>query len=311
LYYHERVKPRICHSPPALSAKQLQSPSASYNAVSTFVYSAMASHPVRQPAVAGLFYPADPRALAGQVHTLLAQAPQADASSPPKALIVPHAGYMYSGATAAAAFSLLKTLRDSIRRVVLLGPSHRFAFEGVALPTACAFATPLGTVELDSEAVFKLAESSDVVIDDRAHVQEHALEVVLPFLQIALGHFQIVPLVAGQISADALADVLDVVWGGPETLIVVSSDLSHYHAYTEAQETDRQTTELILAMQPTISQEQACGATAINALLLSAQRHRNTPHLLASCNSGDTAGDRMRVVGYTAVSFSATPHTAH
>jgi len=268
----------------------------------------MASQPVRAPAVAGLFYPADPHALVGQIQSLLAQEPPADAATPPKALIVPHAGYMYSGSTAAAAFNLLEPVREDIRRVVLVGPSHRFAFDGIALPGACAFATPLGTVDIDNDAVFQLTQLPEVVVDDRAHAQEHSLEVLLPFLQLTLDSFTIVPLVVGMTSPTTLAQVLEAAWGGPETLIVVSSDLSHYHSYTEAQRIDTLTSEEILAMQPIIGHEQACGATGVNALLMAARTRQYTPRLVALRNSGDTAGDRHRVVGYAAVSFCQTPH---
>lgn len=271
----------------------------------------MASQPVRQPAVAGLFYPADPRALAGQIQTLLAQVPLPEELVPPKALIVPHAGYMYSGSTAAAAFGLLEPLRESVRRVVLIGPSHRFAFQGVALPRSFAFATPLGSLEVDSAALFDLAQLADVVVDDRAHAQEHSLEVLLPFLQIALEDIRIVPMVVGDLGAERLSEILNHVWGGPETLIVVSSDLSHYQAYAEAQHSDSHTADEILALQPVLHHGQACGATGINALIRSARQHQCSPQLLALRNSGDTAGDRNRVVGYAAISFTADAHVSH
>lgn len=268
----------------------------------------MASQPIRQPAVAGLFYPADPHALLGQVQTMLAQETPPDVLRAPKALIVPHAGYMYSGSTAAAGFGLLESVRESIRRVVLVGPSHRVAFKGIALPSAWAFATPLGTVDVDDKAMFSLSNLPEVVVNDHAHAQEHSLEVLLPFLQVALDRFSIVPLVVGQCEPETLAQVLNAIWGGPETLIIISSDLSHYHSYTEAQRIDQFTTTEILAMQARIDHEQACGATGINALLLAAQTHGCIPRLLALRNSGDTAGDRSRVVGYAALDFSPSPH---
>lgn len=271
----------------------------------------MATQPVRPAAVAGLFYPADPHTLRAQLHTLLSQAGPVAGQSVPKALIVPHAGYIYSGPIAASAYALLAPLREVIRRVILIGPSHRVAFAGAALPGCSAFATPLGQVEIDSEAVFALARQPGVVFDDRAHVQEHALEVQLPFLQTMLDHFKILPLSLGMIEPQAVADLLETVWGGPETLIVASSDLSHYHAYAEAQTTDQGAVAQILAGSQALKLDQACGATAINALMLAAGRHQLAAHLLDLRNSGDTAGDRTRVVGYAAISFTPQQRQTH
>lgn len=271
----------------------------------------MATQPIRPAAVAGLFYPADPDTLRAQLHALLSQAGAVSSHAAPKALIVPHAGYIYSGPIAASAYALLAPLREFIRRVILIGPSHRVAFAGAALPGCSAFATPLGPVEIDSEAVFALARQPGVIFDDRAHAQEHALEVQLPFLQTMLDHFKILPLSLGMTEAESVADLLETVWGGPETLIVVSSDLSHYHAYTEAQSTDQGTVAQILSSSRPLKLDQACGATAINALMLAAGRHQLAPNLLDLRNSGDTAGDRSRVVGYAALSFTPQHRQTH
>ncbi|MFT4171889.1 MAG: AmmeMemoRadiSam system protein B [Rhodocyclaceae bacterium] len=270
----------------------------------------MASLIIRPAAVAGLFYPADARALTAQLHELLAHAEVAS-GYPPKALIVPHAGYVYSGPIAAQAYAQLAPLRQTVTRVVLIGPSHRVPVHGAALPGCTAFDTPLGRVELDSDAMFALAQLPGVVIDDRAHAAEHSLEVQLPFLQTVLERFRIVPVTVGFSEAPLIAAMIDTLWGGPETLFIISSDLSHYNPYRRARELDADTSQRVLKLEPVIDHEQACGATAINALMLTAQRHHLTPHLLDLRNSGDTAGDRSRVVGYASFSFSEAPRVAH
>lgn len=263
----------------------------------------MASASIRHPAVAGMFYPSDPRALLSQVREYLSQAVPLETTPPPKALVLPHAGYIYSGPVAATGYAVLESLRDVIRRVVLLGPSHRVALSGMALPASLTFATPLGPVEVDREHWLALQNHPGVVVDDRPHHLEHSLEVHLPFLQTVLDRFTLTPLVVGHASAEVVAGVLEAVWGGPETLIVVSSDLSHYHTYIQAQRCDRATTDQILSLQVGLDHEQACGATPVNGLLLTARRHHLEPHLLDLRNSGDTAGDRQRVVGYASISF--------
>ena len=258
-------------------------------------------HP-RPPAVAGMFYPGDPATLARDVDDALAGAhPLAGAA--PKALIAPHAGYVYSGPIAASAYAALEPVRNSIRRVVLLGPCHRVAVRGLALPSADAFDTPLGRVPVDREAVAALAGLPQVVVSGAAHAQEHSLEVQLPFLQRMLREFAIVPLAVGDASADEVADVLDRLWGGPETLVLISSDLSHYHRYDDAVRIDRATAAAIVALDPSLDHEQACGATPIAGLLTVARRRGLTAALLDLRNSGDTAGDRSRVVGYAAFAF--------
>ena len=221
----------------------------------------------------------------------------------PKAIIAPHAGYVYSGPIAARAYALLAPARDVIERVVLLGPTHHVAVRGLAVPSVGHFATPLGTVEIDAEAINGLVQLRQVLISDDAHALEHSLEVHLPFLQTVLGRFKLVPLAVGYAEPEEVAAVLDQVWGGPETLIVISSDLSHYLGYAEAGSVDRATCDAILELRTDIDHEQACGATPVCGLALTARRRRLKPKLLDLRNSGDTAGDKSRVVGYGAFAF--------
>lgn len=263
----------------------------------------------RPPAVAGMFYPGKPAALREMVNTLLAAATSpaiAQPKSQPKALIVPHAGYIYSGPTAARAYAELKPWRTAIRRVILLGPTHRVAVNGLALPETQAFATPLGNIPLDHEAIERISTLPQIVFSDLAHAQEHSLEVHLPFLQCLLDDFVLVPLAVGHASPEDVADVLENLWGGPETLIVISSDLSHFLSYAQANQVDRNTCEHILQGNTHIRPEQACGAYPINGLLLAAKRHELLPQLIQYCNSGDTAGDKQRVVGYAGFAFEAS-----
>ena len=259
----------------------------------------------RPPAVAGMFYPGQPATLATTVDHLLADAP-ALAMTQPKALIVPHAGYVYSGATAARAYAALKPWHAVIRRVILLGPTHRVAVNGLALPSVGAFRTPLGEVPLDNAAIASLAGLPQIVVSDRVHAEEHALEVHLPFLQRVLDDFTLVPLAVGHAAPETVAEVLDRLWGGPETLIVISSDLSHFLPYDAANAVDRETCQHILALDTHIRPEQACGAFPVNGLLLVARRRGLVPQLIQRCNSGDTAGDRQRVVGYAAFAFEGS-----
>ena len=261
---------------------------------------------VREAVVDGLFYPAAPAALRAQVAAYLAGVGAGDdVGRPPKLLIAPHAGYEYCGAVAAHGYALLNRRREPIvRRVVLLGPAHRVAIRGLAAPNAEAFETPLGEVALDLAALADLDEMPQVARSDRAHEREHSLEVQLPFLQTLLGsRFTLVPLVVGAAGAEAVAQVLERLWGGDETLIVISSDLSHYLRYEQARAADQATVRRILALHAGLGPHEACGAAAINGALLAARRHRLVPRLLALCNSGDTAGDRDRVVGYGAIAF--------
>jgi hypothetical protein len=256
----------------------------------------------RPPAVAGLFYPADPGALHREVAQYLAEAREFNYR--PKALIAPHAGYIYSAPIAASAYRLLEPLRGQISRVVLLGPVHRVWVSGLALPGVEAFDTPLGTIALDLEAMADIAHLPQVETLGAAHAQEHSLEVQLPFLQEALGEFKLVPLAVGGAKPQEVAEVLERLWGGDETLIVVSSDLSHYLPYQAGSNVDKATARAILDMRTDLMGEQACGAHPINGLLLAAKHHGLRPHLLDLRNSGDTAGDRDRVVGYGAFAFT-------
>lgn len=264
---------------------------------------------VREAAVDGLFYLAAPAALRAQVVGYLAGVgPADDIGGTPKLLIAPHAGYEYSGAVAAHVYALLGAGREPIvRRVVLLGPAHRVALGGLAAPNAEAFETPLGEVALDLAALAGLDDLPQVVRSDRVHEHEHSLEVQLPFLQTQLGGFTLVPLVVGDADAEAVAQVLERLWGGNETLIVISSDLSHYLRYEQARTADQATVQRILALDARLGPHEACGAAAINGALLAVRRHRLVPRLLALCNSGDTTGDRDRVVGYGAIAFEEAP----
>jgi len=252
----------------------------------------------RKAAVAGLFYPAEKATLENTVSSLLAGAPARDGAA--KAIIAPHAGYQYSGPTAACAYRLLEGRRESIRRVVLLGPAHRVYLRGMALPSVDAFTTPLGDVPVDADAVEQALALPGTQVSDEAHAAEHSLEVHLPFLQTVLDDFRVVPIVVGVCPAEEVAAVLEALWGGDETLIVVSSDLSHFHAYVDAQAIDAATTARIEARQTTLRGEEACGAYAVNGLMLAARAHDLQVRTLDLRNSGDTAGDRHRVVGYGA-----------
>lgn len=257
---------------------------------------------VRAPAVAGLFYPDDARALREMITGLLAAHPTA--APTPKAIIAPHAGYIYSGSIAASVYAQVANGRDSIRRVVLLGPAHRVPFRGLALSSAAAFATPLGNVPLDTDALPLLEELPQVQVLDAAHAAEHSLEVQLPFLQSVLAEFTLVPLVVGDADAEEIHQVLARLWGGPETLIVVSSDLSHYHDYLTAQEWDRATSRAILDLHADrIDGRRACGYQPVNGLLAAARTRGLHADLVDLRNSGDTAGPRDRVVGYGAYTF--------
>lgn len=263
---------------------------------------------IRPAAVAGMFYPGNPADLAHDLDRMLAEAQPRASGLVPKALIVPHAGYIYSGPVAASGYALLKPLAETINRVVLLGPTHRVAVRGLALPGADAFATPLGAVPVDHDAVRRIAALPQVTISPQAHALEHSLEVHLPFLQTVLHYFTLLPLAVGAASADEVAEVLETLWGGPETLIVISSDLSHYLPYAAAAQADGETAGLILGLEQTVTHRQACGGTPVNGLLVAARRHGMTPHLLDLRNSGDTAGNRDRVVGYGAFAFTEHDH---
>jgi MEMO1 family protein len=284
---------------------------------------------VRPAAVAGLFYPDDPVALRSTVVSLLAarsrgaaaeppsapSAPAAPGHRPPKAVIAPHAGYSYSGPIAASAFAAFAagagatataaTAAAGVRRVVLLGPSHHVPFRGLGLPGAERFATPLGTVPLDLEGAAAVDRLPQVTVRPDAHEGEHSLEVELPFLQVVLGSFELLPLVVGQAGGEEVAEVLELVWGGDDTVLVISSDLSHYLPAEVAERVDRETAAQILALAGPLTSRQACGAVPINGLLAAARRQGLVPRQLDLRHSGDTSGDRSRVVGYGAWAFDA------
>ena len=254
---------------------------------------------IRQAAVAGMFYPGNPWELESTVDNFIASAETAQVS--PRALIVPHAGYIYSGPVAATAYKALIPLKHKIKRVILAGPSHRVPFYGCALSSADYFSTPLGKIPVDQNANQALVERGLAKFFDAAHAQEHSLEVHLPFLQRTLEDFLLVPIVVGEASADEVADIFEFFWSDEANFFVVSSDLSHYHPYNEARQIDTATSEAIVHLHPErIGPEQACGVRPVNGLLKLAQRHHLSVDLLDLRNSGDTAGDKTQVVGYGA-----------
>ena len=255
---------------------------------------------VRPAAVAGTFYPSDSRALVTELDDLLGGVEHlAPRLGFPKALIVPHAGYIYSGPVAARAYDELAEARGVVRRVVMLGPVHRVPVRGLALPGAQIFETPLGRIPIDQKAIQEVSSLPQVVSSDPAHALEHSLEVQLPFLQRVLGEFALVPFAVGMANVEEVAQVIERLWGGRETLIVISTDMSHYHAYEEARRIDGATVERIAALATDIDHDEACGATPLNGLLSVARRRNLSIKLLAACNSGDTAGGKGQVVGYS------------
>ncbi len=258
---------------------------------------------IREPAVAGMFYPRPADELHETVQQFL-QAVEMGEATPPKAIIAPHAGYIYSGPVAASVYARLRPLRDTITRVILLGPSHRVPLLGLASSSADSFRTPLGDIPLDRAAIEAVNALPQVHELDQAHALEHSLEVQLPFLQEVLGEFSLVPLVVGDADPEQVAEVLEQLWGGAETLIVISSDLSHYHDYTTAQRMDRATSDAIVALDPEkVAYEGACGRNPVNGLLTVARRKGLHAELVDLRNSGDTAGPRDQVVGYGAYLF--------
>lgn len=269
---------------------------------------------VRKPAVAGMFYPADAGELAHTVDSLLADASgelgPIDHTAPAlEAIVAPHAGYVYSGAVAASAYARVMARHAAVERVVLAGPAHRVALTGMAVPTVDFFETPLGAIEIDDELRGRALEMPAVVADDRPHAQEHSLEVHLPFLQRALGSqsWTLLPLVVGHCQAQQVAAVLDAIWGGPETLVVISTDLSHYHRYAEAVALDRRTAAAIVAADVgSIEPDLACGSYPLRGLLTLARERGLEVDLLDLRNSGDTAGPNDRVVGYGAFALWGT-----
>lgn len=230
--------------------------------------------------------------------------PGVGGARPPKAIIAPHAGYIYSGPIAASIYSRLVPLRGKIRRVVLAGPAHRVYVAGAAIASSRAFASPLGHVAIDLGAVEALRALDFVEVNDLAHAQEHSLEVHLPFLQSVLGSFELVPIVVGNASPEQMSQLLELVWGGAETLVVVSSDLSHYLPYKSARGRDRKTADAIANLEANVAIEEACGAAPINGLLRAARARGLVSEIVDLRNSGDTAGGLDRVVGYGAFAFT-------
>ena len=293
---------------------------------------------IRCAAVAGSFYPGEPQALhtalAGHLAraaTATAAATQANAAvaepstgaasgagasrmvnvAPglPKLLLVQPAGYIYSGVVAATAYGLLAPLAAVIRRVVLL--CHRVSLRGLALPRVQAFETPLGRVAIDGEAAAAIAALPQVLLDDRPHALEHSLEEQLPFLHTVLGNgFKLIPLAVGAATPQQVDEVIERLWGGDESLFVISSDLSHFLGHGKARVRDRATVQRILGLASDLHGDESCGAIPLNGVLLAARRHGLRPRLLSLCNSGDTAGDRQCVVGFGAIAFEATPPAA-
>ena len=261
---------------------------------------------VRPPAVAGTFYPGSSSTLRPTVESLLREAPRPE-GPPAKAVIAPHAGYVYSGPIAASAFQAVAAGAGVIERVVLLGPAHFVPIRGLGLPDTSRLATPLGEVSVAPEGAREAMRMPQVRIQADAHEREHSLEVELPFLQTLLGDFEVVPLVVGEAEAEEVAEVLERLWGGPETLIVISSDLSHYLPYEQARRIDRETADEILGLGGPLDPRRACGARPVSGLLLAARRRGMVPELLDLRNSGDTAGDHSRVVGYGAFAFREVP----
>jgi AmmeMemoRadiSam system protein B/AmmeMemoRadiSam system protein A len=255
----------------------------------------------RPSAIASSFYPGDAQALArevdGHLHAAALGMPRSMLQQP-KVLIAPHAGHVYSGGTAARAYARIQPFAGAIRRVVLLGPAHRVYFQGVALPGTGAWVTPLGAVPIDTLGADAVADLPFVVTRADAHGPEHSLEVHLPFLQRVLGDFELLPLVVGDVAPAHVAALIARLWGGPETLILISTDLSHFHAYDEAQRIDAASCAQVMALDASLTHEQACGATPVNALLQLARARGLRIEQIERCNSGDTAGDRERVVGY-------------
>lgn len=258
---------------------------------------------IRPPAVAGMFYPEDPHELRLMIQQYIEGV---ESEGPvPKAIIAPHAGYIYSGPVAASAYARLIPAHDLIKRVILLGPAHRVGFRGLAASHAEKFQTPLGEIPVDVECIRKLALLPQVDYLDEAHTLEHSLEVQLPFLQSILDGFLLVPLLVGDANTDAVCEVLEAAWGGQETLIVISSDLSHFHDYDSAKRLDSETSRAIESLQPDMIQhENACGRNPLNGLLKAARNHALQAKTVDLRNSGDTAGPRDQVVGYGAYVFT-------
>lgn len=255
---------------------------------------------VRQPAVAGQFYPGTAQELEQQVDGLLAQAEEPEGEVP-KAVIAPHAGFMFSGAVAATAYKRLAPARGRIRRVVVLGPSHFVPVLGLAASSAAHFSTPLGEMAVDAEGLDTALAQPGVSVFDRAHEREHSLETQLPFLQRVLGDVHIVPLVVGDATPDQVGQVLAALWGGEETAIAISSDLSHFHEDATARDLDATTARAIVTLRADdLGPNNACGFLPIAGLLWNAARREARVRTLQLANSSDAGGPRESVVGYGA-----------
>ena len=261
----------------------------------------------RPAAVAGMFYPADPLELQEQVDQYLFEDTYLS-TRVPKAIIVPHAGYIYSGSTAAAAYRSIMQFRHVIRKIILLGPAHRVPVSGLALPRVDQFQTPMGEIKLDTKATYKLVDDfPQITFSDQAHADEHSLEVQLPFLQSVLAGFRLIPLLVGDASEIEVADVIESLWGGDECLIVISSDLSHFHDYKKANRLDAQTAEAIESFKgEELQDHSACGRTPISGMLRVARQHKLNVERFDLKNSGDTAGEKDQVVGYGSWGFFQT-----
>lgn len=255
---------------------------------------------IRQPAVAGMFYPADKQLLTDDIHQYLSDVEYMQKTQP-KAIVVPHAGFIYSGPIAASAYKQILPHKDTINRVVLLGPSHRVAFNGLAVPESDEFSTPLGNISIDQKGIQLLSNLPQVIVSDQAHKEEHSLEVQLPFLQKVLDEFTLIPIVVGDAERHEVAEVINTLWGDEHTLIVISTDLSHYHGYAEAKQLDRATSDAIVNLKADlIGYEDACGRNGLKGLMTVAEEKHLSIDILDLRNSGDTAGDKSRVVGYGA-----------
>ncbi len=258
---------------------------------------------IRLPVVAGMFYPADANELANTVQRLLDEVEPQDGPIP-KALIAPHAGYIYSGAIAASAYVQLIPAKFTIKHVILLGPSHHVPLHGLAASSATHFETPLGLIPIDTRAISQISHFPQVSINDEAHAKEHSLEVHLPFLQLILDEFSLIPLVVGQSTPEEVNQILADLWDGPETLVVISSDLSHYHDYLVAKQLDQKTSSAIEHLDyQHINYENACGRDPVNGLLHFAKQIGMNASTIDVRSSGDTAGSHDQVVGYGAYMF--------
>ena len=251
---------------------------------------------IHQPAVADMFYPADPDRLRDWMQHHVKAAPETGRK--PRMLILPHAGYRFSGAIAAQGYSLLQ--KGDFKRVIVLCPAHRVYLQGIAVPEHWdGEATPFGTIPLDKPAIASLLLLPGVIAATEAHRQEHAIEVQLPFLQYQLSDFSLIPLVVGDCPAETVSHAIEQIMTD-DTLIIVSSDLSHYLSKDIAELQDDYTIRQILQFSETLTGDQACGCYALNGALHWAHQQQLNIQLLAKCTSGDTCSDKSRVVGYAA-----------